>query len=153
MKPKIPEQYCVPIDISNHKQYLDILNTIRKDTDKIVIVQIDGYDEDDAIVETAQNMMILEKKEIVSEWYGTIAERGRGAIKYTFIKNREFFGYLSTFVSFFIGKNTKNGYEVECTNFGFDDIAFLGANNELLFYTTTHEGYADINIKYLKDIK
>lgn len=153
MKQKIPEECCVPIDISDHKKYLDILNIIRKDTAKIVIVQIDGYNKDDAIIETAQNMMILEKREIVSEWYGTIAERGRGAIKYTFIKNREFFGYLSTFESFFICKNTKNGYEVECTNFGLDDIAFLGANDELLFYTTTHEGFADINKKFIKDMK
>lgn len=145
-----PENKCKSIELSNHKQYLEILNKTSKLTSKIVIVQIDGPDKEDEIVNTAFRIMPLENKEIVNEWYGTIAEGSRGAIKYTFIKKHSFFEYLASFESFFIGKIDKyNNYDVIYTDFGIDDIAFLGDNGELLFYTTTHEGEAYLNEKLL----
>ena len=147
MKSKSLENICVPLTIINCNQYLDILNKIRKATAKIVIVQIDGLKEDDPVVETAKQLMILEKQEIVDKWFGTIAP-GRKAVQYTFQKKREFFGYLSTFESFFIVKS-ENPYVVEETDFGMDDIAFLDQNGELLFYTTTHEGYAYLNERFI----
>lgn len=144
-----PETYCEMILIQNHSDYLEVLNKIRKETAKIVIVQIDGRESDDPIVETAKNMMILEKEEAVSRWFGTIAP-GREAIQYTFVKKREFFGFLSAFESFFINKTGKNNsFDVDRTDFGLDDIAFIDTNGELLFYTTTHEGYAYLNARFL----
>ncbi len=136
---------CDFIDISSHQDYLKLLNIIRKDTAKIIIVQIDGYDKDDPVVNTAKSMMILENEEIVSEWIGTTTI-GRKAVQYTFIKNRDFFSYLASFEAFF---ETEDNEDLDTdTDFGLDDIAFLDSNGELLFYTTTHEGYAYLNRKY-----
>ena len=149
MKGKLHENICVPITITNHTQYIDILNKIRKATAKIIIVQINGFVKDDPIVETAKQMMILEKQEIVDRWFGTIAP-GRKAVQYTFQKKRAYFGYLSDFESFFIVES-ENPYEVAETDFGFDDIAFIDQNGEMLFYTTTHEGYAYINEQLMSE--
>jgi hypothetical protein len=136
----IPEHSCVSVDICNRKQYLEVLNKIRKLTHKIIIVQIDGPVENDPIINTAYTLLQLEKKEIVSEWYGTIAESSRGAVQYTFntIRNRrEFFGWLASLDSFW------NGIEVDddFPNARFDDIAFLDEQGKLLFFSTTHEDY------------
>lgn len=143
MNGKNLESSCDFIDITSHQDYLDILNTIRKDTAKIIIVQIDGYDKDDPVVNTAKSMMTLESEEIVSEWIGTITG-GAKAVQYTFIKNRDFFSYLASFEAFF---ETEDNADTD-TGFGLDDIAFLDSKGELLFYTTTHEGYAYLNRKY-----
>ena len=145
------EDNCDFIIIKSRSQYLDILNTIQKDTAKIIIVQIDGEDIEDPIVKNAKEMMILEKQEIVSKWFGTIAP-GRKAVRYTFLKNREFFVYLSSFESFFIVLS-ENPFVANLTDFGIDDIAFSDNNGDLLFFTTTHEGYAYLNRKYLKQEK
>lgn len=142
------ENKCVPVWIENHRQYLEILDRVRKDTALIVLVQIDGADEEDPIVKTAKQMMLLEKQETVDHWLGTIAP-GRGAARYVFRKHRSFFGYLATFESFFLVKSI-DPLVVETTDFGMDDIAFLDQNGELLFYTTTHEGYANLHCKYVE---
>lgn len=143
----IPEYDYIDIVLNNHEQYLKILNLIRKETKKIIIVQIDGKDDADPVVNTAKKMMTVEKTEVVSEWFSTIAP-GRKAVQYTFLKRREFFDYLSSFESFFIVSST-NPYTVIDTDFGFDDIAFFDSNGDLLFYTTTHEGFASLNNRYL----
>ena len=142
------EDACDSILLKTRSQYLDILNTIRKDTARIILVQIDGEDTEDPVVNMAKEMMTLEKQETVSEWFGTIAP-GRAAVAYTFLKNREFFGYLCSFESFFL-ISSENPYRVKETDFGLDDIAFLDHNGHLLFFTTTHEGYAYLNKKYWK---
>lgn len=137
----MPESLCVKIDINNRKQYLDVLGKIRKLTQKIIIVQIDGPIKNDTIIDTAYDLLHLEKKEIVSEWHGTKAEAGRGAIQYTFntIRNRkEFFGWLSSLNSFWDGIETNLK---EFPNSRFNDIAFLDENGSLLFYSTTHEDF------------
>ncbi|MBQ8227802.1 MAG: hypothetical protein IJZ88_02190 [Clostridia bacterium] len=149
-KDKYSTENCTRIYLFNHEQYLEVLNRIRKDTQKIIIIQIDGYEEDDPIVNTAMEMMILEEKEKTSQWYGTLTSSDRG-LQYTFLKKRNFFDYLSCFESFFISDISNNGYEVKNTDFGIDDIAFIDSNGELLFYTTTHEGIAAINKKYMKE--
>lgn len=142
------ENQCVPVWIENRRQYLEILEQIRKDTALIVLVQIDGADEDDPVVTAAKQMMRLEKQETVSRWPGTIAP-GRKAARYVFRKHRSFFGYLAGFESFFLVKS-RSPFVVEATDFGMDDIAFLDQNGELLFYTTTHEGYASLHRKYVE---
>lgn len=149
-KDKYSTESFIGINLFNHEQYIEVLNRIRKDTQKIIIVQINGYEEDDPIVNTAREMMVLEKKEKTSHWYGTRTRGDRG-LQYTFLKKRSFFDYLSCFESFFISDISDNCYDVKRTDFGIDDIAFVGENEELLFYTTTHEGYAHINKKYLRE--
>jgi len=142
----------VDVDLYNHKQYLSILSMLKKDTRKIVLVQIDGPEDNDPIVETAQMMMRQENKEIVSEWLGTIAP-GRGAVQYTFKSNAEFFAYLCTFEAFFLWEKhpikPHMGYtQLQRTAFGIDDIAFLDEDDTILFYTVTHEGFAWMHSKY-----
>lgn len=131
---------CIRIDITDRKKYLEVLEKVRKLTQKIVIVQIDGPIKNDPIVNTAWNLLHLEKKEIVSRWYGTIAEGSRAAVKHTFstIRNRrEFFGFLSSLDSFWDGiEALTDEYDPRSR---FDDIAFLDEKGRLLFYSTTHE--------------
>lgn len=136
-----PEDRCVRIEISTRKQYLEVLEKIRKLTQKIVIVQIDGPIKNDPIVNSARNMLHLEKKETVGRWYGTIARWNRGAVQYTFntLRNRkEFFDLLSSFHSFWDGIETVAGCEYD-PQAQWDDIAFLDDKGNLLFYSTTHE--------------
>lgn len=132
--------------LKSHSQYLDLLNAIREDTERIILVQTDGDDQTDPVVNAAKEMMTLEKREIVSEWFGTISP-GRDATQYTFLIKRKFFDYLSAFESFFIIESG-NPYKVRNTDFGYDDVAFSDRNGEILFFTTTHEGYAALNKKY-----
>lgn len=143
---KYPESQCVMIEISNRKQYLEVLEKLRKLTQKIIIVQIDGPIKNDPIVNSAWNMLHLERKEIVNQWYGTIAEGSRGAIQYTFntIRDRKsFFGLLFSLDSFWDGIETvADEYDPQAQ---FDDIAFLDDQGKLLFYSTTHEGDFYIN--------
>lgn len=128
------------IDIPNRKRYLELLNKLRERTQKIVIVQIDGAIKNDPIVNAAWNMLHLEKKETVSEWLGTKANAGRGAVKHTFsvMQNRkEFFGFLASFNSFWDGiESVADEWDEESE---FDDIAFLDSAGEPLFFSTTHE--------------
>ena len=141
----------VEVDLYSRQQYLAILDMLKKDTESVVIVQIDGPNDADPIVETARNRMQLKSEETVSEWLGTIAP-GRGAAQYTFESSAEFFGYLATLESFFLWKNPAKphmGYmQLHRTDFGIDDIAFLDRNDTLLFYTTTHEGFAWMRADY-----
>ncbi|MBR3459609.1 MAG: hypothetical protein IKH21_02300 [Clostridia bacterium] len=132
--------------LNSHSQYLNILNLIRKNTERVTIVQIDGRDDGDVIVSTAKELMPLEKTEIVDSWFGTKAP-GRAAVQYTFLKKRAFFDYLCSLESFFIVTST-NPYRVKRTDFGLDDIAFLDGSGHLLFYTVTHEGYACLSNRY-----
>lgn len=128
------------IDIPNCKRYLELLNKLREGTQKIVIVQIDGAIKNDPIVNAARNMLRLEKKETVSEWLGTKANAGRGAVMHTFsvTQNRkEFFGFLASFNSFWDGIESVAGEWDEESEF--DDIAFLDSAEKPLFFSTTHE--------------
>lgn len=128
------------LDIPNRKRYLELLNKLRERTQKIVIVQIDGAIKNDPIVNAAWNMLHLEKKETVSEWLGTKANAGRGAVMHTFsvTQNRkEFFDFLALFDSFWDGiESVADEYDEESE---FDDIAFLDAAGKPLFFSTTHE--------------
>lgn len=135
-----PENQCVNIDISNRRQFLEVLNKIRPHTNKIILVQIDGPIKNDPIVNSALKLLHLEKKEIVNKWFGTIAEGGRGAVKYTFstIRNsNEFFKLLLSLNSFWDGiESIADEFDSQAY---FDDIAFLDKQDKLLFYSTTHE--------------
>lgn len=128
------------IDIPNRKRYLEILNKLRERTQKIVIVQIERAIKNDPIVNAAWNMLHLEKKETVSEWLGTKANAGRGAVMHTFsvTRNRkEFFGFLASFNSFWDGiESVADEWDEESE---FNDIAFLDSAEKPLFFSTTHE--------------
>ena len=49
--------------------------------------------------------------------------------------------------NYFYGDNDKTlrvGDYSELTNFGFDDIAFYDNKENILLFTTTHEGYVSV---------
>ena len=109
------------------------MNKLRNITAKILIVQTEWQEKEDPIIETAKQTMLLEKQETVCRWFGTFAPESP-AVQYTFRSSKAFFGYLSGFSSF--------SAEEEI---GFDDIAFVDQKENVLFYTTTHEGYTYLN--------
>ncbi len=137
------------IEIHSHEEYLAILKVLMKDTKRIEILQIDGKDSNDPVLKKAKQMMPLEKEEAANEFHGSVYNN---AEKYSFVANKAFFDYLTSFESFFISKDANQPY-VKTTDFGFDDIAFLGQNNELLFHCVTHEGLANIDKRYADFIK
>ena len=144
------EDACEYFVLKTRSQYLGILDLIRKDTARIIIVQIDGEDKKDPVVKKAVETMTLEKKESVSEWPGTVKLGGAPAVQYTFLKTGDFFDYLSRLESFFL-VTSENPYRVKKTGFGYDDVAFLDGDGELLFFTITHEGDAFLNKRYPGD--
>lgn len=141
------ENACVPIELKTHEQYLEYLKLIEKDCSKIIIVQIDGEDESDPVIYYAKKKMRLESRKRVIEWFGSIAPNSK-ALEYTFANSNAFFDYLRTFEAFYI-EISDNPFDIHRTDFGIDDIAFIGKKGDLLLYTTTHEGYAYLNEKYM----
>lgn len=138
------EENSVPIQLTNNEQYLSLLDRLAPKTAYIILVQICGDDIDDKVVNYANSCMKQLEKKKVSKWLGTITKGGR-AIQYTYQADKRFFKFLKSFPSFFLNRQDAWGCDVvEETEFGQDDIAFLDQNYHVLFFTTTHEGYANI---------
>jgi len=133
-----------PVLLESNQQYLDLLKLLKKRTAYIVLVQICGEDSEDKNLQAALSYMRLLQKKSVRKWLGTV-RRDNQAIEYIFEADARFFEYLKTFSSFFFNRKTDEGWDdVEETDFGQDDIAFLDSQKQVLFYTTTHEGDAYI---------
>ena len=130
------------IQITSHEQHLKLLDALERRTRTIEIVQICGEDLNEPLIKAAMPFLI--KQERVNKWHGT-KQGGRGSPKFTIRAEKEFFGHLRKYESFFRSMTDKDGIEsVRATDFGLDDIAFIGSGGAALFYTTTHEGYAYI---------
>ncbi len=139
---EIRENRCVPIVLSAHEQYLNLLDQLREKTAYIMLVQISGSDGGDPVVEQAESCMRRLERNTVQEWPGTVT-LGRGGEQYVYAADGAFFDYLKQFPSFFFRFQDSWGCDgVSDTGFGDDDIAFLDGEQRLLFYTTTHEGDA-----------
>ena len=91
------------IELSGHKQYLNILEILKEKTEYIRIVQISGTDhKNDKIIKAAKELMyILEHEKKVNRWAGTLSG-AKDAECYEFIANEKFFDFLSGFESFYI---------------------------------------------------
>lgn len=139
----MPEEY-ISVEFTSHEQYLQILKKLESETAYIEIVQINGEDEQEELLVKAFKYMELAEKRYVKKWLGTVRS-GKGAPQYLFKADKRFFKVLREFPSFFFNSKDKWGCdEVVETSFGQDDIAFLDTHKKALFFTTTHEGYADI---------
>lgn len=121
------------ITLTSHEQHLRLLDVLEKRTRTIEIVQICGEDTDDPLIKAAMPFLI--NKERVNKWHGT-KQGGRGSPKFTLRADKAFFRHLRRYEGFFISGKGE-------TDFGLDDIAFIGSGG-VLFYTTTHEGEAYI---------
>lgn len=141
----------VAVSLKTHEEYLGILNKLKSKSKYVEIVQIDGFDKEDKIVEFANcHLKLIEKRE-VNKWLGT--KTNRVVPKYVYLipsEGRDFWKFLSRFSSFYLESySEKYGYMPLETEFGLDDIAFLDKDKNPLFYTTTHEGYADIAVSLI----
>lgn len=64
---------------------------------------------------------------------------------YVYRYDKAIFKKLKNYSSFFFFQTDCNGCDsMRFTEFGDKDIAFFDKNDELVFWTITHEGYADI---------
>lgn len=134
--------HYVSVELTSHEQYVRLLAELQQETAYIMLVQIDGEDEQDPILAKALKCMHLVEKRHVGKWPGTI-QKGRKVPQYLFQADRRFFKFLEGFPSFFFNRRDQWGCDlVEETDFGQNDIAFLDKSQKVLFYTTTHEGYA-----------
>ena len=133
--------------LNTHQEYLDILDKIEPKCQYIEIVITFGNKSND-IVENFKDDILESRK--VSEWWGTIT-KGKNNL-YKIKSSKKLFDYLKQYETFckyyFYGSNAETlsrGDYSEITDFGSDDIAFYDKNNNLLLFTTTHEGYITIN--------
>ncbi len=130
------------IRLTSREQHLKLLDALEKRTRTIEIVQICGEDLDEPLIRAAMPFLI--KKELVNKWHGTKCG-GRGAPRFTIRAAKAFFAHLRKYEGFFRNLTNENGLDdFRETDFGLDDIAFLDSGGAVLFFTTTHEGYAYI---------
>ena len=138
------------IQLTSHKQYLRLLDVLEKRTRTIEIVQICGEDLDEPLIAAAMPFLI--KQERVNKWHGT-KQGGRGSPKFTIRADKAFFSHLRKYESFFQSMTDEDGIEcVRATDFGLNDISFIDGGGAVLFYTTTHEGYAYIAPGLLREL-
>ena len=139
---EIRKRPCVPIDLSTHDRYLALLDALERRAAYIMLVPVSGSG-DDPVLERAKGCMEQTDHRLVTAWPGTITG-GKPVDRYIFAANKEFFNYLRQFPAFFLHFTDSWGCpSVSDSGFGYDDIAFLDGGGGLLFFTTTHEGYAD----------
>lgn len=122
-----------------------MLRNLKHQTAYIILVQIDGEDEEDPNLQNALSSMKLLKQKKTGHWLGTITKR-KCAVSYLFRADWQYFKYLESLSSFFFFGEDKYGCDkVDTTEFCWDDIAFLDTDKKVFFFTTTHEIYANIS--------
>ena len=145
------------IIISSHAQHVEILKRVEPFTKFVEIVsRYAGALTDELTTSLAQ--FLVETKE-VWEWAGTIS-KGAASTLYRYSYDEALFQNLREYEGFFIHMPYRNSsddfinipdsvvlWQMRYTSFGDKDIAFFDENNDLLFYTVTHEGYAFIDEK------
>lgn len=127
-------------NLNCHEQYINALNALEPKTKYIEIVLIDEKETNELVDKFKKDVISVKK---VSEWWGTITVAKNKLIR---IKaSKELFEYLETFETFCkYHVSRSRGEHSSETDFGDDDIAFYNENDDMLLYTTTHEGYITI---------
>lgn len=134
------EDLCALVEIRDYDEYLELLNAVKPFTRYIAIIQIDGYDPEDQVVRAADSIMETAGRYRTRNWPGTRTRQDRAQV-HMYKSNREFFRWLEDGDAFFYNSQDEWGCDVvEKTDFGFDDIVFMDENQDVLMYTTTHEG-------------
>lgn len=128
----------------SHEQHIALLDALEKTARTIEVVRI-CEDECDPLIKELAPFIV--KKERVNRWHGTW-QGGRGSLKFTVSTDRRVFVHLRKYEGFF--QSTADGHHT--TDFGLDDIAFIDGGGAVLFYTTTHEGYAYIAPKIAREL-
>lgn len=138
------EEQTIPIALTTQEQYQQIVKKLAQRTVYIVLVQICEEADVSPVLAFAQSSMKLIGRKKVRKWLGTV-RGGSRATQFIFQGEKRFFKFLLTFPSFFFNSKDQWGCDlVVDTAFGEygDDIAFLDQQERVLFFTTTHEGYA-----------
>ena len=134
------ENLCARVEIRDYDDYLDLLKAVEPFTKFIAVIQIDGYDPEDVVMQAADDMMESAGRYKTGNWPGTRV-RGNRAQVHMYRSNHKFFNWLRDGDAFFYNSEDDWGCDVvEQTDFGFDDIVFMDQNQDILMYTTTHEG-------------
>jgi len=134
------EDLCARVEICGYDDYLDLLKAVEPFTRYIAVVQIDGYDPEDEVMLTADDLMESAGRYKTGNWPGT-RTRGNRAQIHMYRSNHQFFNWLREGDAFFYNGEDEWGCSiVERTDFGTDDIVFMDKNQDILMYTTTHEG-------------
>lgn len=123
--------------LTSNEQYLDVLRALEDRCEYIELVQVDGYGEDDLVVNFALENLTLIKEEEVEEWWNDsvvpnekimeIIERAKSlgkdeeyiklfedelrdkkAVKYRFKADKVFFEHLRKYESFFINEGIES---------------------------------------------
>lgn len=137
-------------NIQNHDQFVELLLRLRKLTKYIVIVQPDrGNKKEPLILKAMEKMRLLDQYK-TGEWPGTKTS-GYGVLHKFDVLDKSFFHELMKYEAFYFNEtDQEGGIRTRRTDFGIDDIIFLDKDQQLLFYTTTHEGYSMIHPDVLK---
>ena len=134
------EDLCARVEIRDYDDYLDYLKAVKPFTRYIAIIQVDGYDPDDEVMLAADAHMESAGRYMTSSWPGTETHGNRAQV-HMYRASHGFFRWLQDGDAFFYNSEDKWGGDfVEKTDFGFDDIVFMDQNQDILMYTTTHEG-------------
>lgn len=139
------EEFCGLVEIRDYDEYIELLDAVRPFTSYIAIVQPAGYDPDDIVMQEADACMESAGRYRTNKWPGT-RTKGMRAQLHMYRADRQFFEWLKEGDAFFYNTQDEWGCDtVELTDFGIDDIIFLDKEQEVMMYTTTHEGLIYIN--------
>ena len=136
------------MELDTHEKYEKLLFQLRKMSNYVQLIQIDGYDNKDPHILIADQT--LEKTDMgeTRAWLGT-TRRGKASFQHRYrITDKSFFDYLMQFENFFNLEGTVN--KISLKSFGTDDIAFFDKDQCPLFYTVTHEGLAFVHPDVLR---
>lgn len=140
----------IEIQLRSHEQHIEILNRIRPHTKYIEIVVPYADAPSDELIVKLQPFFIERKQ--VKSWQGTFS-KGKASTLYRYQYSRDVFKILETYTAFFFSRDNQRGEPfAEYTPFGDKDIAFCNAENDVLFYTTTHEAIAEIQDDFATDL-
>lgn len=122
-------------ELNSHAEYLNIIKLLER---KSEYIEYTLKDEDDTKFIEKFKFLIMSVQD-KNEWWGT--RSGKKYRVYKLRASKEIFQYLQGFETFCKYTVSCTGDIAECTDFGFNDIAFFDKNNLPLLFTTTHEGY------------
>jgi hypothetical protein len=144
------EQLCEKVEIKDTDEYYEYLDLVKPATAFIAIVQPEGYEEDDEVIEEAEATMKLIGAYKTNNWPGNKNNSARGQL-YMFESSWDFFDYLYDLPAFFFNEISLDGKEesVELTEFGINDIVFMDRWDNVLLYTNTKQGNIYIHRNYI----
>lgn len=125
-------------NLNEHNKYLQTLKQLESKCQYIEYVLVN--EEETEFIEKFKNLIVsVEKK---NKWWGTKSSQKNKVYKMR--SSNEIFKYLRQFETFCKYTTSNTNDNIENTDFGINDIAFMDNKELPLLFTTTHEGYITI---------